>query len=81
MRNTELINDIEVTLTVQLGEQKISIREFLKLSPGSVVNLSHYVKDPLTFFANGKPLGLCEIVTVNDKFGIRILKMFHNQFN
>lgn len=75
MQNFDQIKDIQVTLTVELGKAKMSIRDLLKLMPGSIINLDTEVGIPLKFYINGKYMGLCEIVTINDKYGMRIIEI------
>lgn len=76
MNNRTLIDDIEVTISVELGKNKISIKELIKLMPGSIVNLDSLSQKPLKFYANGKLMGLCEIVVVNNKYGFRITEIY-----
>ncbi len=70
--NIEGISDITVTLSVELGRTKMTIRELLALEHGSVIELAEHAGSPLKIFANNKLIGYGEVVTVNDKFGIRI---------
>lgn len=83
IENFDRIADLNVTITVQLGKTKISIRDLIKLNQGAIVSLHNASNEPLTFFANGKPLGLCEVVTTGDKdnpkFAIRIVELFNNK--
>lgn len=77
--NFEQIKDVAITITVELGKTKMPIKEFLRLQQGSIVTLNTKDKEPLKFYANGRLLGLCEIVTLppnHEKYGIRILKLY-----
>lgn len=64
--------DIPIQLSMEVGKTQISIRELLKLNPGSVVELDKVVYEPLDVYVNGTLIAQGEMVTVNDKFGIRL---------
>jgi flagellar motor switch protein FliN/FliY len=68
----ELILDIPVSLTVELGRTKISIRNLLQLAHGSVVELDGLAGEPMDVMVNGTLIAQGEVVVVNDKFGIRL---------
>ncbi len=67
-----LILDIPVTLTVELGRTRMSIRYLLQLSHGSVVELEGLAGEPLDILVNGTLIAQGEVVVVNEKFGIRL---------
>lgn len=68
----EMILDIPVQLTVELGRTKISIRNLLQLAHGSVVELDGLAGEPMDVLINGTLIAQGEVVVVNDKFGIRL---------
>jgi flagellar motor switch protein FliN/FliY len=68
----ELILDIPVSMTVELGRTKISIRNLLQLAHGSVVELDGLAGEPMDVLVNGTLIAQGEVVVVNDKFGIRL---------
>ncbi|MFN3883365.1 MAG: flagellar motor switch protein FliN [Rhodocyclaceae bacterium] len=68
----ELILDIPVQLTVELGRTKISIRNLLQLAHGSVVELDGLAGEPMDVLVNGTLIAQGEVVVVNEKFGIRL---------
>lgn len=68
----ELILDIPVQLTVELGRTKISIRNLLQLAHGSVVELDALAGEPMDVLVNGTLIAQGEVVVVNEKFGIRL---------
>lgn len=68
----ELILDIPVQLTVELGRTKISIRNLLQLAHGSVVELDGLAGEPMDVLINGTLIAQGEVVVVNEKFGIRL---------
>ncbi|QDX81353.1 flagellar motor switch protein FliN [Denitratisoma sp. DHT3] len=68
----DMILDIPVQLTVELGCTKIPIRNLLQLAHGSVVELDGMAGEPLDVLVNGTLIAQGEVVVVNDKFGIRL---------
>ncbi len=70
--NLDLILDIPVHLTVELGRTKIAIRNLLQLAQGSVVELEGLAGEPMDVLVNGCLIAQGEVVVVNDKFGIRL---------
>jgi flagellar motor switch protein FliN/FliY len=71
-RNLELVMDIPVQLTVELGRTRMPIRTLLQLAQGSVVELNELAGEPLDVFINGCLVAQGEVVVVNEKFGIRL---------
>ena len=85
-RNLEVVLDISVRLSMEVGNTNISIRKLLQLNRGSVVELTRVAGEPLDVLVNGTLVAHGEVVVVNDKFGIRLtdvvspeqrLKMLH----
>lgn len=68
----DLILDIPVQLTVELGRTKIAIKNLLQLAQGSVVELDGLAGEPMDVLVNGCLIAQGEVVVVNNKFGIRI---------
>ncbi|HEY9380208.1 MAG TPA: flagellar motor switch protein FliN, partial [Burkholderiales bacterium] len=68
----DLILDIPVQLTVELGRTKIPIKNILQLAQGSVVELDGLAGEPMDVLVNGCLIAQGEVVVVNDKFGIRL---------
>ncbi|OWY39529.1 flagellar motor switch protein FliN [Xenophilus sp. AP218F] len=71
-QNLDMILDIPVQLTVELGRTKIAIRNLLQLAQGSVVELDGMAGEPMDVLVNGCLIAQGEVVVVNDKFGIRL---------
>ncbi len=71
-RNLDLILDIPLTVTVELGRSKLLINDLLQLGQGSVIELTKLVGEPLEVLVNNKLVARGEVVVVNDKFGIRL---------
>ncbi|ODT68994.1 MAG: flagellar motor switch protein FliN [Nitrosomonadales bacterium SCN 54-20] len=68
----DMIMDIPVQLTVQLGRTKIAIKNLLQLAQGSVVELDGVAGEPMDVLVNGYLIAQGEVVVVNEKFGIRL---------
>lgn len=71
-QNLDMILDIPVQLTVELGRTKIAIRNLLQLAQGSVVELDGLAGEPMDVLVNGCLIAQGEVVVVNDRFGIRL---------
>lgn len=67
-----MILDIPVQLTVELGRTRIPIKNILQLAQGSVVELETLAGEPMDVLVNGYLIAQGEVVVVNDKFGIRL---------
>lgn len=70
--NLDVILDIPVTLSVEIGRTKQTIRNLLQLNQGSVVELDRLAGEPMDVLVNGTLIAHGEIVVVNEKFGIRL---------
>lgn len=68
----QLVLDIPVALTVELGRTKIPIRHILQLAQGSVIELDGLAGEPMDVLVNGCLIAQGEVVVVNEKFGIRL---------
>ncbi len=68
----DLILDIPVTLTVELGRTRIPIKHILQLAQGSVIELDAMAGEPMDVLVNGCLIAQGEVVVVNEKFGIRL---------
>ena len=69
----DMVLDIPVRLSVELGRTKIAIKDILQLKPGSVVELDTLAVDLVDVLVNGHLIAQGEIVVINDKFGIRLI--------
>jgi flagellar motor switch protein FliN len=70
--NMDVILDVPVTLSMEVGRTRIPIRNLLQLNQGSVVELERAAGEPLDVFVNGTLIAHGEVVVVNEKFGIRL---------
>ena len=71
----EIVLDVKVKVTVQLGSCMLPMREVLELSPGTVVQLTQHASDPVGLYANDKLIAYGEVVVVEDSFGIKITEL------
>lgn len=71
-RDINMVLDIPVQLSVELGRTKVSIKHILQLGQGSVVELDAMAGEPMDVLVNGYLIAQGEVVVVNDKFGIRL---------
>ncbi|MFQ5482305.1 MAG: flagellar motor switch protein FliN [Nitrospinaceae bacterium] len=72
VRNLDLVLDIPLTVTVELGRCKMLINDLLQLGQGSVIELTKLVGEPLEVLVNQKLVARGEVVVVNEKFGVRL---------
>lgn len=70
-----MIMDIPITLTVEVGQARMSIGRLLALGQGAVVELDRVAGEPLDVLANGTLVARGEVVVVEDKFGIRLTEV------
>jgi flagellar motor switch protein FliN len=71
-KSLDLILDIPLTVTVELGRSKMLINDLLQLGQGSVIELTKLVGEPLEVLVNQKLVARGEVVVVNEKFGVRL---------
>lgn len=77
--NLDLVFEIPVRVSMEVGHADISVKDLLKLTQGSVIELDRYAGDPLDVFVNGKLIAHGEVVVVNEQFGIRITDVVNNK--
>ncbi|RRJ98005.1 flagellar motor switch protein FliN [Opitutaceae bacterium TAV4] len=75
----DLVLDVKVRVTVQLGSCQLSMREVLALSPGTIVQLAQRATDPVGLFVNDKLVAYGEVVVVEENFGIKITEIVGGQ--
>jgi len=71
-RRLDLLLDVPLDLSVELGRSRMTIQDLLGLSPGSVIELDKIAGEPLDILVNDRLVARGEAVVVNDKFGVRI---------
>ncbi len=73
--NFRLLQDVDVKLTVEIGSTSLSLRDLLALGEASVIELDRAANDLLDVFVNGTLIGRGEVVTVGDRFGVRMTEL------
>ncbi len=74
--NLELLLDVKVKLTVELGACQMPMGEVLQLHPGAVVKLDKAAQTPVDLYANQKRIARGEVVVVDDSYGLKITELF-----
>ena len=70
-----LLQDVDVKLTVEIGSTELTLRELLALGESSVIELDRQANELLDVFVNGTLIGCGEVVTVGDRFGVRMTEL------
>ncbi len=70
--NLEVLMDVPVTLSMEIGRTSLNIRRLLQLNQGSIVELDRLAGEPLDVLVNGTLIARGEVVVINEKFGIRL---------
>jgi flagellar motor switch protein FliN/FliY len=73
--NFDLLLDIPLEVTVEIGRTRLALRELLQLGPGAVVELGRPTGEPFDVLVNGKPIARGEAVLVNERFGVRLTEV------
>ena len=71
-QNLNILLDIKLQLTVELGHTELPIKKVLELTKGSIVTLNKAAGEPVELYANGKLIAYGEVVVIEDNFGLRI---------
>ena len=71
----DVVMDVKVNATVQLGTAELPMREVVELSPGAQIQLKQSAKDPVGLLVNGKLIAYGEVVVVDDRFGLKITEI------
>jgi len=77
--NIDLLLDIPLTVTVELGRTKKTIKDILDLSPGAVVELDKLAGEPVDVLINHKPIAKGEVVVIDENFGVRITEIINKR--
>ncbi|HZR35219.1 MAG TPA: flagellar motor switch protein FliN [Nevskia sp.] len=70
--NLDVLLDVAVTISMEVGRARLPIRNLLQLNQGSVVELERAAGEPLDIYANGTLIAHGEVVVVNERFGVRL---------
>ena len=73
--NPEVLQNIMVTLSIEVGRAQIKIKDLMRLSQGSVVELDRIAGEPLDLLINNSVVAQGEIVLVNDRYGVRLTRV------
>jgi flagellar motor switch protein FliN/FliY len=73
--NIDLLKDVYLKVTVELGRTRMQLRQVLELQQGSVVELDRLAGDAVDVFVNDRLLARGEVIVVDDKFGVRITEL------
>jgi flagellar motor switch protein FliN/FliY len=73
--NPDVLQNITVTLSVEVGRAMIKIRDLMRLTQGSVVELDHIAGEPLDLLVNKTVVAQGEVVLVNERYGIRLTRV------
>ncbi|HSY20918.1 MAG TPA: flagellar motor switch protein FliN [Polyangiaceae bacterium] len=71
----DLLKDVEVEITLEIGRRRLRIADVLKLSRGQTLELSKAAGEPLDIFVNGRLLGRGEAIVMGDRYGVRITEI------
>ena len=74
-KNLDLLLDVEIPISVEVGRAQMSLEDVLKLVPGSVIALDKKAEDPVDLRVNGKLVARGEVVLVDDAYGLRITQI------
>ena len=77
--NIDLLMDVSMRVTVELGRTRMQLSQILELQHGSVVELDRLAGDPVDVFVNDVMVARGEVVVVDDKFGVRITEMISSK--
>jgi flagellar motor switch protein FliN/FliY len=71
----ELLSDVEMAVTAELGRTRMSVRDLLSLTPGAVVELDRTAGSPVDLLVNGTLIARGEVVVIDEEFGVRITEI------
>lgn len=75
----DLIMDVTLQITVEVGRSRMTIQDLLQLGQGSVVELEKLAGEHLDVYVNGQPMARGEAVIVNEKFGVRLTEIISQE--
>ncbi len=74
-QSLEFLDDVELEFEVILGKAKCTIRDILRLSPGAIIELDRSTGEALDLYMNGEKFAKCEVLVMDEKFGVRITEI------
>ena len=76
-KNINLIMDVPLQVTVELGRTEKLIKDILEFSPGSIIELDKLAGEPVDILVNGKTIAKGEVVVIDESFGVRVTDIIH----
>jgi flagellar motor switch protein FliN/FliY len=73
----DLLSNIEMDVTAELGRTRMTVRELLSLTPGTVVELDRMAGSPIDLYVNGTLIARGEVVVIDEEFGLRISEIIN----
>lgn len=77
----DILRDIRLHLTVELGRTSLPLKQLLQMGEGSVVELDQLAGEPVTILAAGKVVAQGEVVVIGSNYGVKILKIFQAELS
>lgn len=77
----QVLKDVEVEVTLEIGRRRMRIADVLKMSTGQTIELSKAAGEPIDIFVNGQLLGRGEAVVIGDRYGVRITELLSGEHN
>jgi flagellar motor switch protein FliN/FliY len=74
------LNDVEMTVTAELGRARLTVRDILGMVPGKVVELDKIAGSPIDLLVNGKLVARGEVVVIDEEFGVRVTEIVGDEF-
>ena len=71
--NLDMLLDVNVTLSVELGRTRMTIKELMALNKGSIIDMAREVTEPMDLMVNGTLIARCDVVESEGQFGLRLL--------
>jgi flagellar motor switch protein FliN len=71
----ELLLDVRINVSVEVGRVEMPVRQVMELSPGAVIELERSASEPVEIYANGRCIGRGEVVVVGEQFGVRVTEL------
>ena len=79
--NLDILQDVKMRITVELGRARSSVKKILDLSKGSIVELNKVAGEQVELYANGKFIAYGEVIVIEDKFGLRVTNISHQNLH
>lgn len=79
VRNMDILRDVEVDVSVELGKKHVPLGKVLKLVKGSVIELEKMAGEPVDILVNGRPIAIGDVVVIDEFFGVRITKLLESE--